>query len=315
MKKLVLPLALVSLAACTSATREVVNKPVTSQPAVSATLAQPQEKSLKRVVAIARFSDETKRGNVFLVDNNADRLGKQASDILAARLTETQKFIMLERADLDKVLREQSFSGAEVKSIGSDYLIVGSVSEFGRSTNSEVGVFSRNKIQTATATVNVRLINTRTGQVVYSEEATGEARVEANTVLGVGERAAYDTAINDRALSAAISKLVSNITENLLDAPWQAYLVSKQGNNFLMTGGKAQGIQLNDTFAVATQGEQVRNPQTGLFITLPGNDIAVLRVVGFVGEGDNELSVCQLVSGSLDGTDLQQLVVKEQGKV
>jgi hypothetical protein len=222
---------------------------------------------------------------------------------------------MLERADLDKVLREQSFSGAEVKSIGSDYLIVGSVSEFGRSTNSEVGVFSRNKIQTATATVNVRLINTRTGQVVYSEEATGEARVEANTVLGVGERAAYDTAINDRALSAAISKLVSNITENLLDAPWQAYLVSKQGNNFLMTGGKSQGIQLNDTFAVATQGEQVRNPQTGLFITLPGNDVAVLRVVGFLGEGDNELSVCQLVSGSLDGTDLQQLVVKEQGKV
>jgi len=315
MKKLVLPLALVSLAACTSATREVVNKPVTSQPAVSATLTQPQEKSLKRVVAIARFSDETKRGNAFLVDNNADRLGKQASDILAARLTETQKFIMLERADLDKVLREQSFSGAEVKSIGSDYLIVGSVSEFGRSTNSEVGVFSRNKIQTATATVNVRLINTRTGQVVYSEEATGEARVEANTVLGVGERAAYDTAINDRALSAAISKLVSNITENLLDAPWQAYLVSKQGNNFLMTGGKSQGIQLNDTFAVATQGEQVRNPQTGLFITLPGNEVAVLRVVGFVGEGDNELSVCQLVSGSLDGTDLQQLVVKEQGKV
>ncbi|KRS21637.1 curli production assembly protein CsgG [Alishewanella sp. WH16-1] len=315
MKKLVLPLVLVSLAACTSATREVVNKPVTSQPAVSATLTQPQEKSLKRVVAIARFSDETKRGNAFLVDNNADRLGKQASDILAARLTETQKFIMLERADLDKVLREQSFSGAEVKSIGSDYLIVGSVSEFGRSTNSEVGVFSRNKIQTATATVNVRLINTRTGQVVYSEEATGEARVEANTVLGVGERAAYDTAINDRALSAAISKLVSNITENLLDAPWQAYLVSKQGNNFLMTGGKSQGIQLNDTFAVATQGEQVRNPQTGLFIILPGNDVAVLRVVGFVGEGDNELSVCQLVSGSLDGTDLQQLVVKEQGKV
>jgi curli biogenesis system outer membrane secretion channel CsgG len=315
MKKLVLPLVLVSLAACTSATREVVNKPVTSQPAVSATLTQPQEKSLKRLVAIARFSDETKRGNAFLVDNNADRLGKQASDILAARLTETQKFIMLERADLDKVLREQSFSGAEVKSIGSDYLIVGSVSEFGRSTNSEVGVFSRNKIQTATATVNVRLINTRTGQVVYSEEATGEARVEANTVLGVGERAAYDTAINDRALSAAISKLVSNITENLLDAPWQAYLVSKQGNNFLMTGGKSQGIQLNDTFAVATQGEQVRNPQTGLFITLPGNDVAVLRVVGFVGEGDNELSVCQLVSGSLDGTDLQQLVVKEQGKV
>ncbi|MCB5226438.1 MAG: CsgG/HfaB family protein [Paraglaciecola sp.] len=315
MQKIIIPLALLTLTACTSATREVVNQPTTTKPVVSATLSQQQNMSLKRVIAIARFSDETKRGNAFLIDQNADRLGKQASDILSARLTDTQKFIMLERSDLDKVQQEQSMSGTTVQNIGSDYLIVGSVSEFGRSTNSEVGVFSRNLVQTATATVNVRLINTRTGQVIYSEEATGEARVEANTVLGVGERAAYDTAINDKALSAAISKLVSNITENLLDAPWQAYLVSQQGSNFLMTGGKSQGIKLNDTFSVEVLSEPIRNPQTGMLITLPGEEVATLKVIGFIGSGDNELSICQVVSGSLADKEIQKLIVKEQGKV
>ncbi|WP_233009581.1 CsgG/HfaB family protein [Rheinheimera faecalis] len=318
MKKIVLPVALLSLAvltACTSSTRGSVNALSTATPAISPVLSQAPELSLKRVVAIARFSDETKRGNAFLLDQNGDRLGKQASDILAARLTETNKFIMLERADLDKVISENTFKGEQIQTAGSDFLIVGSVSEFGRSTNSEVGVFSRNKIQTATATVNVRLINTKTGQIMYSEEATGEARVEANSVMGVGERAAYDTSINDKALSAAISKLVSNISENLLDSPWQAYLISKQGSQFLMTGGSAQGIKVNDTFDVVSPGQQVKNPQTGMLINLPGQKVATLRVTGFVGEGNDELSVCELVSGTINDQSISKVVVREEGKV
>jgi len=314
MKKIVITAVALSLAACTSATREKVNTLPVSQPSISPVLAQSAEKTLKRVVAIARFSDETKRGNGFLLDQNTDRLGKQASDILSARLTDTNKFIMLERADLDKLIAENNFSGEQMQKTGSDFLIVGSVSEFGRSTTSEVGVFSRNKIQLATATVNVRLINTKTGQIVYAEEATGEARVEANTVLGVGERAAYDTAINDKALSAAISKLVSNISENLLDAPWQAYLVGQQDGFYLMTGGQTQGLKVGDSFKVLTQGKQVKNPQTGMMISLPGKQQAVLRVSAFVGEGANELSLCELVSGQISAAELTELVVQEQGK-
>jgi curli biogenesis system outer membrane secretion channel CsgG len=56
---------------------------------------------LKRKVAIARFSNETQSGQSFLVDNSGDRIGKQAADILSARLTETGKFMMFERLDGD----------------------------------------------------------------------------------------------------------------------------------------------------------------------------------------------------------------------
>ena len=47
---------------------------------------------------------------------------------------------MLERSDLNLVADEGSLD-----KVGSKYLIIGSVSEYGRSTTSDVGVFSRNK--------------------------------------------------------------------------------------------------------------------------------------------------------------------------
>lgn len=300
-----------ALSGCTSATRGTVNPVPVTQPDISPTLMAEDTRALKRVVAISRFSDETKRSNSFLVDYNGDRLGKQASDILASRLTDSNKFIMLERDALNAVQTEAKYAGKALESVGADYLIVGSVSEFGRSTNSEVGVFSRNKIQIATATVNVRLINTRNGEIIYSEEATGEARTEANRVFGVGETAGYDTSLDDKAVSAAISKLVSNIMENLLDAPWQAYLVGVDQGFYMMTGGESQNVKVGDNFTVYTEGKRVKNPQTGMMITLPGKPVAEIEVMSLVGKGQNELSLCRLKSGDIDNKALASLVVRE----
>ena len=58
-----------------------------------------QNVKLKRKVAIARFSNETQSGVSFLTNNSGDRIGKQASDILSARLTDTGYFLMFERIE------------------------------------------------------------------------------------------------------------------------------------------------------------------------------------------------------------------------
>lgn len=300
-----------TLSGCTSSTRSTVNKVQATEPSVSKTLMADSNLSLKRLVAISRFSDETKRSNSFLVDKKGNRLGKQASDILSTRLSETQKFIMLERQEMGSLKAEK---GELFERVGANFLIVGSVSEFGRANNSEVGIFSRNKIQTATATVNVRLIDTRSGQIVYSEEATGEARSEANRVFGVGETAGYDSSLDDKAISAAISKLVSNIVENLMDSPWQAYLVGAQEGFLMMTGGAEQGIKIGDEFSVLTKGKSVKNPQTGMSIELPGENVATIRINSFLGKGANALSLCEVISGAVDESSLSDLVVRELDK-
>jgi hypothetical protein len=230
---------------------------------------------------------------------------------LAARLTESGKFLMLERQDLDKIKAEQDLANITPKTVGADYLIIGSVSEFGRTTTSEVGVFSRNKKQRANATVNVRLVDVTTGQIVFSQEGSGEALSEANRVFGVGESAGYDSKLDDEALSAAISKLVSNLIENLLDKPWVAYILDVQQGQVIVSGGKSQGLEIGDEFKVMKRGRVVKNPQTGLEIELPREEVAKLKVTSFTGNGNNEVSICRLTSGSVKGVKNDQLIVQE----
>ena len=74
-----------------------------------------------------------------------------------------------------------------------------------------MGVFSRTKTQTAYANVSIRLVDSRTGQIVYSEEGKGEAFTEAATTFGFGDQAEYDATLNDKVISAAISNVVNNI--------------------------------------------------------------------------------------------------------
>lgn len=311
LKSLFLVLVVSATAACTSSTSERVNKITLPQPNAANVEQHHIEQGLKRLVAIGRFSDETKRANGFLFDNNNNRLGKQASDILSSRLTSTGKFIMLERPDI-QVLQQESASFEQSK-IGADYLIIGSVSEFGRRTESEVGVFSRNKIQIANATVNIRLVDVKTGQIIYTEEASGESRSEANQVLGVGQVAAYDTSLDDKAISAAISKLVANVINNLMDKPWQAYFLKGDDNTLYMTGGSDQGIKVGDQFNIALQGKPVRNPQTGFVINLPDKVVGTIAITGFIGSGNDQLSLIQIIDGQVDANNLQQYKIKELG--
>jgi curli biogenesis system outer membrane secretion channel CsgG len=300
-----------TLSGCSTVTEQTINKPTAVKPQISKTLVQSDKLILKRKVAIARFSNETTHGNSFLLDSHNDRVGKQAMDILASRLTETGKFIMLERSDLDKINKEKNLSHLSDKVIGANYLIIGSVSQFGRESSSEIGIFSRNRKQIARATVNIRLVDVKTGQIVFSQEGSGKAESEANSIFGVGDKSGYNSSLDDQALSAAISKVISNLIENLMNTPWHSYLLGEQNNLYIMAGGKSQGIQIGDTFAVTTQGKRVKNPQTGMNIQLPGNKIATIKVVSSTGTGENEVSFCSLDSGSLKGLVLSSLLVKE----
>lgn len=307
-KSVIIALSSVLFIGCTSSTREIVNNPIKPKVEISNSLSNINQKHLKRVVAIGRFTDETKRGNSFLLDSNGNKIGKQASDILSARLSASKKFIMLERSDISILNAENPSQKVRAK-----YLIVGSVSEYGRSSNSDVGIFSRNKKQTANTTVNIRIIDTRTSQIVYSEEGTGEATSEANNVFGVGERAGYDLSLDDKSLSAAISKLTSNIMENLMDSPWESHILSYKNGNVIFAGGESQGIKIGNTFDIRLKGETIKNPQTGFDIQLPSTKVASIKVIALSGKGQNEISIATVSSGHIDTSKTSEYLVQEEG--
>ena len=290
-----------------------VESPQSRQMQMSAQKEQaiPKGKQYKRKIAIARFTNETNYGRALLTDKEFNRIGKQASDMLSSRLVSSGKFLVFERPDIEKIEREQQLL-QDSKMIGVDTLIVGSVTEFGRSVKAKIGFLSQTKLQTAEAKVEVRLVDVRTGRVFFSGAGAGEATTEAGTVAGYGSRAAYDATLNDQAIGAAISDMIGELVFRLEKRPWRTYVLAIENEQIFISGGTHQGLKVGDLLNVMMSGKTVRSKQTGLELPLPSKQIAQLRLVSFFGDSElEEGSVCEIVSGELDSALINKYYVSE----
>jgi curli biogenesis system outer membrane secretion channel CsgG len=302
----IMPLLLTAMllglgSACATVPNRRVTAPESDEPLVSPALQPPNGRFLRRKVSIERFSNETTYGKSPLLGE--DILGKQASDIIAARLAASEKFILLDDGVSDQVI------GA------ADFRLVGSVSEFGRATSSESGMFSKTKTQVARAAVNLRIVDSRTGIVVFSAEGRGEATSSSGKVFGVGTAQGFDSTLSESAISAAISSVVGSVAERLLDSPWRSSVLDVEGSKIMIGGGRSQGLQPGDRLRVMQRGKTIQNPQTNAMIELPGTEVAVLEVRACHGTSyADEFSMCEIVSGSLGDTPKEQLAVQEQEK-
>lgn len=272
-------------------------------------------KVLKRKVAIARFSNETKYAKGLFYDKANDPLEKQAIDILSAKLAASGKFLLLERSEIDKVIGESKVnSDSAYSKIAADFIIVGSITEYGRKNIGSTGVFTATKSQIVQAAVNIRLIDVSTGLIIYSEEGKGEAETKTKSTLGVGSRADYDAALDDQAISAAISQLVENVINNCMEKPWRGYILSNDQDGIIISGGKSQGIAVGDIYVVKQKGRKIKNPQTGIAIEIPGKEIAKIQVTETGGDTPNtEFSFVKVVEGKIEGA-ITNLYIQEDKK-
>ncbi len=307
-----------SLAACATPQQRPVTTeaPVTQAEQQRAQVAAqaPAAPRYKRKVAVGRFSNETNYGRSLLADADLDRLGKQASDMLSSRLVQSQQFLVLERPDAAKLEREQKVVGSGAL-VGADTLIIGSVTEFGRSVSGRTGFLSSTKLQVAKAKVDVRLVDVKTGLAYFSAQGAGEASVEAGEVAGFGSHSEYDATLNDRAIAAAISDVIDRLVSKLTDRPWRTDILEVQGPQIFISGGQRQGLRAGDELAVMAAGQTVRSAQSGFDVTLPPRQVGTLRVLSTFGESEtNEGSVCELTSGKVEKAALPKLFVTTASK-
>ena len=266
--------------------------------------AQGEQRTIKRKVAIRRFSNETQYAKGLFYDKDNDPMRKQALDILSSKLASSGKFILLEREDLDLLVAE---AGEDMKKIGADYIILGSITEFGRKNEGQQKVFSSTKTQTVEAGVSIRLVESATGLIIYSDEAKGYAETTTKETLGVGGKAGYDATLSDKAISAAISQLVENIINKCMDKPWRSYILSVEDGTYIISGGASQGLAANDRFNVYKKGKSVKNPQTGMMIELPGSKVGEVTVISSIGDTpETEISFCSYSGEDLDLTKISE---------
>ena len=233
--------------------------------------------------------------------------------MLANRLVSSKKFLVFERPDINKIKREQGVI-KESNLIGVDALILGAVTEFGRSTTGG-GFLSATKKQTARAKVEIRMVDVRTGHVFFSASGSGEAITESGEVAGFGSRADYDATLNDKAIGAAISDLLNSVISKLDERIWRTDILRIKGSEIVIAGGKRQGIKVGDVLSMMREGEKVKSKQTGFEISLPATKVGEIRILGLFGDTEtNEGSLGTILSGKFSDGRTDGLFVSENRK-
>src|SRR5207253_2404814 len=93
----------------------------------------------KKRVAIMNFDYATVHRNVYAWFGSDQDVGKGVADILVDRLVQDGVFSVIERKELDKILKEQNFSNSDradastaakiARVLGVDAIIIGSITE------------------------------------------------------------------------------------------------------------------------------------------------------------------------------------------
>ncbi len=338
--RLNLVFALLFLQACATIDKPLtaVEAPVSrdAQKQAQLEIQKPAKATLKRKIAIGRFTNETRYGRSLLRDSDGDPLGKQVSDMLMSRLVLSGKFLVFERQDLNKLQREQAILAGQSGSkkvvldsskkgsddnnrdvrleigtesyenfrlIGVDTLILGSLTEFSRKATGKSGFLSGTKLQTAKAKVEVRLVDPMTGHAFFSAVGDGLSTSESGRVAGFGSKASYDDSLNDSAIASAISDLMGALIDKLNERSWRAEVLKVSGNSVFISAGERQGLKVGDTFSIKKRSETIRS-DSGFDIELPPTTVASIKIVGLFGDSEvNEGAVGKIISGVVNGTD------------
>lgn len=198
-------------------------------------------------------------------------------------------------------------------SIYTGTLLMGSITQLGRRNEGKQGFLNSQRQQAVDATVEIRLVDVRTGRVFFSTSGTGAATTETSEVAGFGSSAGYDSTLTDRAIAAAIADTMTNVINQLQQRAWFTDILRVSGDTVFVSGGPSQGLRAGQRYQVETPGETITSAQSGLPITLPGSVVADIELVSFFGDTpDTEGAAARIVQGALpqDITGLRVVEIK-----
>jgi curli biogenesis system outer membrane secretion channel CsgG len=241
---------------------------------------------------------------------NAQAVGADLGSGLAAQLTtalvNSGQYIVVERAELASVLREQELGlqklvPGEVAAqagqlVGAQLLVRASVTDFeqrsgGGGLHLGIGVGpGMGALGAATNTgvvgIDVRVIDTTTGQVLQSHHV--ESKIESQAVSAdVGVRNvsfggdAFEKTPLGQATRQAIEQAVAFVLAAGRPVAWTGRVVEANGDQVFVNAGADAGLRPGDRFMVSAVARQLTDPASGAVlgvIEAPLGDVVVVNV-------------------------------------
>ena len=127
-----------------------------------------------------------------------------------------------------------------------------------------------------------------------------------NIVVGLNSKKEYvyvrDLKVEGSLVALLKDAILPNLVQTLEEFKYiNVYILSKEEDNFVISGGTSQGINTGDVFNLYLRGKQIKNPQSGMMVELPGKKIGTMTVLMSVGDvPENEVSFCTYEGEDID---------------
>ena len=293
----------------------------------------------KKLIAVHAFENKVEnKDNDWWRD---PKLGEGMSDMLVTALMNTNYFIVLEREQLqDAVLKEQDLAatGRTTKTghaqmggvLQAQIMVQGAITLFAENSKGKAGAggLSFQGITVglggggseSQVGVDIRLIDTYTGQVLAAKSCKGFAKNKARGLaiglagtsnghpgaIGFGGADFEKTPLAD-ATRDAINACVNYIVTEMNKVPWAGKVLKVSPEGVYINCGERNNVHEGNVFSVYKVGEKFVDPDTGEDLGSEEKYLGKIKIVTV----KDKLSICTNVEGS--GFDKGNVVRWSQG--
>ncbi|MFH1653191.1 MAG: CsgG/HfaB family protein [Pseudomonadota bacterium] len=254
----------------------------------------------KMRVAVSNFGATDRFASVYGGWNIGGGLAAQ----LVTELIKTNRVVVVERAILSKVLIEQELGESRLLTpmtktpaghlLGVDYLIVGEVTEFDEKQVGAgmaagfLGVKASGEISAAHVGMDIRLVDTRTGEILYSHRAQGKAWEKAigakvdYKIIDFGGDAFHKTPLGmatRRAIDNAVEFILGIIEKQVEDFSWLGLVIEADNSNLYFNVGRGKNVYPGDRFKITTVQKVLTDPETNQVIGIVEKDLGMAQAV------------------------------------
>lgn len=272
--------------------------------------AAPDERRLKMRVAVAPI--DWSNSSVIEGWQIPVEFRNAINDKLVKKLLETGRFVVLEREEMEALLTEKGIKEENTgesqrdKTVPAQALVRGRVTDFSLAKRGGGGGIDLGPVRVggsaseARVTINIRIFDVDTSEVIASEDASGSAQAGGFSI-GASIGSAFTTFEGfertplGKATTSAIDQAVEKIVARLGKQPWQALVADYDAptREVTINAGSEVGVRVGDAFDVYRVTRVVRDPETGAVLSRRMSKVGSIRIT----EVERKVAIGLLVDG------------------